>query len=362
MKILLICNTSESIIGFRGKLIEKLQNNGHIVSAVAFDNKRKEDVEKLGVEFYCLQDENRSTNPFKILTLKSRYKKIIQKVNPDTVFTFMLKPNTFGVLAAKSCGIKKIYSMVEGAGDVFIYNTLKWKIIRFVVSALYKNSLKRADKVFFLNNDDKNEFIERKLVKAEQCEIVHGIGVDLEKFAFKPVKNYKTFLMIARMLHTKGVLEYCRAARLVKQKYPEAVFNYLGGEGTITVADIQEYIDDGSINYLGTTKDVRPYIEDCICNVLPSYREGLGLVNAESGACGRMSITCDTNGTRDTVKDGYNGFLVPVKDEVALAQKCIWVIEHPENAEEMGRNSRVFAEENFNQENINQKIIGILEA
>lgn len=361
MRILLICNTSDSVIGFRKKLIEKMQENGHQVCAIAFDDKCREKIIEKNIDFYSLEDKNRSLNPLKILSLERRYKKLIKKINPNLVFTFQLKPNIFGVPAAKACGIKNIYSMVEGAGDVFINNTFKWKIIRFVVCKLYRRAFKFAKKVFFLNNDDKAEFLERKLVRENQCEIVHGIGVDLDWFSYKPVKNYKTFLMIARMLKTKGVFEYCKAARLVKQKYPDAVFNYLGGEGTVKLADIQEYIDDGSINYLGTTTDVRPYIEDCIVHILPSYREGLGLVNAEAGASGRLSITCDTVGTRDTVKDGYNGFLVPIKNAEIIAEKCIWAIENSEEAEGMGKNARKFAEENFDQKKINEKILNIIE-
>ena len=166
--------------------------------------------------------------------------------------------------------------------------------------------------------------------------------------------------MVARMLKTKGIYEYCECARLVRKKYPDAVFNYLGAEGNVKVADIQEYIDDGSVRYLGTTNDVRPYLEECFVEVLPSYREGLGLVNAEAGATGRASITCNTIGTKDTVKDGYNGFLVGVGDSKALAEKAIWCIVHPEETEQMGRNSRTFAEEHFDQEKINEKIVSIL--
>lgn len=276
------------------------------------------------------------------------------------MFSFQIKPNTFGVLAAKKAGIKNIYSMVEGAGDVFINNGLKWKIIRKIVCVLYKKAFRNSKKVFFLNNDDKAEFIQRKLVKKEQCEIIHGIGVDLEKFAYKPIKNNRTFLMVARMLKTKGVYEYCKCARIVKQKYPDAVFNYLGAEGTVTLADIKEYIDDGSINYLGTTTDVRPYYEDCSAYVLPSYREGMPVSVMEAEAVGRAVITSDTNGCRDTVVVGKNGFLVPVGSVEKLAEKVIWCIEHPKEAEQMGKNARRFAEENFDDAKINTQVCEVL--
>lgn len=358
-KLLLLCTTSNSVVGFRKKLIEKLQNENFEVSVIAFDSENKDEIEKRGIRFYSIEDKNRSINPLKILSLKKKYKKLIREIAPDIVFTFMLKPNTFGVLAAKAAGVKKIYSMVEGAGDVFINNSFKWKLIRFVVCHLYKKAFRSAEKVFFLNNDDKKEFIQRKLVKESQCEIVHGIGVDLEKFAFKPLKNQRTFLMVARMLKTKGVLEYCQAARIVKQKYPDAVFNYLGAEGTVKLSDIQEYIDDGSVNYLGTTTNVRPYLEEATAYILPSYREGKSVSIMEAEAVGRAIITKDVPGCRESIVENYNGFFANTVNEIA--ERIFWLIENPDEAVRMGENSRKFAEENFDQNKINQRILDVLE-
>lgn len=362
MKILLICSKSSAVVGFRKKLIERLQEYGHDIFAIAFDDEHKDIIKEKNIEFYHIADANRSLNPFKILSLSNRYSKIIKQIKPDLVFTFMLKPNIYGVQGAKKAGITNVYSMVEGAGDVFINDGLKWKIIRKFVCYGYKKAFKTSKKVFFLNNDDKAEFIARGLVGEEKCEIVHGIGVDLERFAHKPVKNYTTFLMIARLLKTKGVIEYCEAARAVKKIHPEAIFNLVGPEGTLKQADIQEYIDDGSINYLGPTKDVRPRIEESSIHVLPSYREGLGLVNAEAGAVGRAIITGNTNGTRDTVEDGYNGFLVPIKNSQAIAEKMIYFLENPSEIDRMGKNARAFAEANFDHNRINKKICEIIGA
>lgn len=361
MKILLITPTSQQVILFRLHLIEKLREQGSNVAVLTFDDEHKEEILDKNVEFHCIADKNRSVNPFKILSLKTRYSREIKKIKPDIVFTFMLKPNLFGVLGAKKAGVKNIYSMVEGAGDVFINSGLKWKIIRAFVCKYYKKAFKNSKIVFFLNEDDKNEFISRGLVKESQCEIIHGIGVDLEKFTYKPIKNHATFLMVARMLKTKGVYEYCECARLVKQKYPNAVFNYIGGEGTVKVSDIQEYIDDGSINYLGVKNDLYSNYEDCSVNILPSYREGFGLVIAEAGATGRMSIAFDVQGTRDAVSDGYSGILVKEKNIESLANAAIWCVENPEKVEEMGRNARKYAEENFDQKKINERIFRLIE-
>ncbi len=356
MKILLICNTSDSVINFRRPLIEKFQAEGNTVSVIAFDEQRRDKIEALGVAFYCVRDRNRALNPLKLFSLKKHYLSLIRKIGPSIVFTFMLKPNIFGVRAAKKAGVPKIFSMVEGAGDVFVNNGLKWKLIRVAVCKMYRKSFRYAKKVFFLNGDDKAEFLSRKLVKEEQCEVVPGIGVDLERFAFKPIINHHVFLMVARMLKTKGVMEYCAAARLVRQSHPEAVFNYLGAEGTIRVADIQEYIDDGSICYLGTAEDVRPHLENCVLLLLSSYREGMPMSIMEAEATGRGIVASNSIGCKDTVVEGYNGFLIERGDYRAMAEKCIYILEHPQEADLMGKNSRKFAEEKFDQKEINSKI------
>lgn len=361
MNILLITTISAGVINFRAGLIKKLVSLGFYVNVICSDDTYKDEILELGCGFYNLGVDNRGVSIFSNIKYYRNLNKKIQDISPDIVFSFQIKPNTFGVLAAKKAGIKNIYSMVEGAGDVFINNGLKWKIIRKIVCVLYKKAFRNSKKVFFLNNDDKTEFIQRKLVKPEQCEVVHGIGVDLEKFSYKSIKSHKTFLMVARMLKTKGVYEYCKCARIVKQKYPDAVFNYLGAEGTVTLADIKEYVDDGSINYLGTTTDVRPYLEDCsMFLLLSNYREGLPMSIMEAEAVGRGIITSNGVGCRDTVVDGYNGFIISQGDYEQMAEKVIWCIEHPEEAEQMGKNARRFAEENFDDAKINTQVCEVL--
>ena len=359
-KILLICVSSQNVITFRSGLIGALQGNGYEVSVVAFDDNYRSEIEELGVTLYCVNDSNRSTNPFRVLSLKKKYYNIIERVQPDIVFTFMLKPNIFGIPAAKKAGVKRICAMVEGAGDVFIYNTWKWKLVRLFVCWLYKKSFRIARKVFFFNDDDITEFCKRKLVKLMQCEKTAGVGVDIERFSFQPIKNQRSFLMIARMIKSKGIFEYCEAARQVKRQYPDAEFLYIGEESEVTMKDVQTYIEDGSVQFLGLQKDVRPYLQECTALILPSYREGFGLVNAEAGATGRAAITCNTVGTKETVKDGYNGFLVEVGDVSSIVEKIIYFIEKPEEAVRMGKNSREMAEKEFDRKIVNRKVMDVL--
>ena len=361
-KILLICNSSQNIYTFRLPLIKRLKEEGFEVYTIAFDKDYEDTLKEEGVSLHCINDKNRSLNPFKILSLKNKYYKIIKQISPDIVFTFQLKPNIFGALAAKKAGVDKVFSMVEGAGDAFINKSFKWKVINFVECKLYKKAFKHVQKVFFLNNDDANEFVSRKLLKEQQATVVHGIGVDLERFKSKPVdKKSNKFIMIARMLETKGIYEYCKCAEIVKKSHPEAEFMYLGAEGSVKVADIQNYIDSGAVNYLGTAKDVKPYIESSLAMILPShYREGLPMTIMEAESIGRAIITTDNIGCRETVEEGFNGYLVDCFDVELMAKHCIELLENKELAETLGKNSRKFAETHFDQKTINTQILEIL--
>lgn len=354
--ILLICANSQSVINFRSSLITNLINEGCIVSVLAFDDIYRSEIELLGCQFFVVDDNNRSINPFKILTLKNKYVKFIKNIKPDVILTFMLKPNVFGTLAAKKCKVKNVFCMVEGAGDAFTYRNFKWKIIKKVICFLYKRAFNVAKKVFFLNNDDLNEFVNLKLVKKEQTIKINGIGVDLEKFKYHPLVNYNNFLMVSRLKKAKGVFEYCELARKIKNKYKEANFNLLGAEGDIKVSDIQEYIDDGSINYLGFSKNVLPTLVDSTCLVLLSHREGLPMSIMEALSVGRIIITSDSFGCRESIIDGEQGFIVSLDNNNAF-DKIEWILNNKETLDEMSCKCRKFAEEVYDQKKINEIII-----
>ena len=361
MKVLLITTTSNSVITFRKSLIEYLKNAGNDIVVASGDNFRAKDIEELGASFILCKSNNRSINPFDLLKYKKQLKTVINKEKPDIVFTFQLKPNLFGARFAGNKNFPKIYAMVEGAGDVFVKEGLVWKCIRTFVKHCYKKSFKKCSRVFFLNNDDKNLFIRLSLLDSNKAIVIKGIGVDLDHFSFSPVSSKTSFLMIARMLKTKGVLDYCNCARIVKKSHPEAVFNYLGSEGDLTIKDIKEFIDDGSINYCGTSNDTRQYFRDCLVFVLPSfYGEGLPMSIMEAQSIGRSVITTNNVGCKETVVDGFNGFLVEKHDISSLVDRCIYALEHPEQMGVLGVNARKFAEDNWDCRSINSFIYKII--
>lgn len=363
MKYLLITTLSHNVLTFRTDLIKKLVKEGHQVVVISQDDLRKDDILSLGVSnFYCAQQDNRGLNPFSILTYKRTLKKIVKKEKPDTVLTFMLKPNVFGTVAGKKAGVKNIYAFVEGLGDVYVNGGLKWKLVRAVVNRLYKHAFKCCKKVFFLNNDDKEVFLSLKIVQKDKIAVLPGTGVNTNRFTPSPIQKPDNFIMVARMNKAKGVLEYCKCARRVKALYPSATFNYLGCEGDLKLSDIQEYIEDKSINYLGEVKDVRPYLNDSAVLVLPSYREGMPVSVMEAQSSGRAVLVTACPGSKDTVKDGVNGFLVPVGDVDALVEKIVYFILNPDVVKTMGANARDFAKVNFDCEHINDLIYSLTKA
>ena len=359
-KILLICSSSQTVLSFRRGLIEALQLANFDVSILVFDSKYKESIQNLGVSLNIIEEDNRSLNPFKTLSLKKRIGEIIKKEAPDLVFTFMLKPNIFGVLAAKKGGVKHIFSMVEGVGDVYTRKGIKWWIIRNIVTLLYRRSLNFADIVFFLNNDNKNEFIERGIIKEEKAMTIPGIGVDLKRFQYTPINNYQNVLMVARLLKTKGVYEYCEAARILKLKYPNARFQLLGPECEIKASDLRCYIENKDIEYIPQTSDVRPYLRNSGIYVLPSYKEGLSMSVIEAEAIGRAIVTSNTTGCVDSIAPNVNGLLVEVGNAKDLAEKIRVFLDDKEKTKQFGEASRKLAEDKFDQQKINKRIISII--
>lgn len=361
-KVLFICSSSQSIYNFRLPLIKKMEAAGYCVETVSFDDKYGELLAQNGVRNHCVENDNRSVNPLKIRRLKKNLRQLIEEIAPDVVFTFMAKPNVYGVLAARKAGVKNVFSMVEGAGDPFIKTGVKWKIVKTVECRLYKKAFRHAKKVFFLNADDRNEFLGMRLVREGQTVLINGVGVDTERFAYREVDpSSKTFIMVARMLTTKGVWDYCECARLVRSREPDARFLYLGAEGDLRASDIEPYVKNGDIEYLGNVTDVRPYLASSLMMILPSYREGKPMSVMEAEAVGRGVIVSDSIGCRDMVIDGFNGFIVGKKSPDEMADKCLTVLRDKSLAKKMGDNARKIAETVFDQNVVNGGILEVLD-
>ena len=361
-KIMIIAGFDQSLVLFRRELIESWLNNGHEVVAAAPGTAVQGVLKEMGAGYYELPLERTGLNPLKDLKLFFVLLQLLKREKPDCLFLYTVKPVIYGSLAAYFRPGVKVYAMITGLGYVFTDGAEVGRVLKGLVSFLYKTALRRCSRVFFQNPDDIAVFKQLGLVQPEKIVRVCGSGVNLEYFKETPVKEGPvTFLLIARLLKEKGIYEYVEAAGKVKTDYPQTVFKMIGWDlgsspSSIGREGLEEWRNEGFVEILGETKDVRPFIEDCSVYVLPSYREGTPRTVLEAMAMGRAVITSDAPGCRETVEDGVNGFLVPVQDADALAEAMIRFIEEPGLVKDMGRESRRLAEEKYDVHKVNAEI------
>ena len=282
------------------------------------------------------------------------------------VLAYTVKPVIYGAIAAKKAGIKNMNCMITGAGYTFTAKSFKAKVMGMLVRILYRYAFRKARTVIFQNPDDLKEFCERKLVNREKAYCVNGSGVNIDRFFVAPLPDQPRFLMVSRLLKSKGVKEYLEAAEEVKLRYPQAEF-YLLGKYELEMQDgidkefVERFIKDGIVQRFEETSDVRPYYEKCSVYVLPSYREGVPRTVLEAMAMGRPIITTDAQGCRETVIDNRNGFLIPVRDVCSLVKKMEYFIENPNEIQRMGMESRKYVIEKFDVRKVNDKMLNIMQ-
>lgn len=366
MKILVISPKNKTVFNFRGDLIKDMISNGNKVYVTGPDREFVNDIMSLGVsefiEIPLIKDNTSIAGDF--LYLKN-LRKTMKRIEPDLVFEYTIKPVIYGSLAAKSCGIKKIYPMVTGLGRVYASESLKTKIVRKIAKTLYQIAFKGCDKVIFQNGDDVREFVDGHYLPASKCVIVNGSGVNMDRFYRSDIPEKPVFLMVSRIIKEKGVLDFARAARAVKKKVPKARFIVLGGYdnsiGALNETDIKEYIDDGSIELPGEVKDPISFYSRSSVFVLPSYyREGLPRTILEGMACGRPIITTDWTGCREPVVNEVNGYLVPIKNPKELSKKMYRLAVDRDKVLEMSDAAYKICQEKYEVSIINQQMRNIM--
>jgi glycosyltransferase involved in cell wall biosynthesis len=389
MKIIVWGNNTKALVLFRGPLIRRFVDLGHTVIAYAPENdpETADTLRAMGAEFRQLPFDRTGTNVFRDLIVMLRFWCILSHEKPDILISYTIKPVIFGSLAAKLAGVRRCYSIITGLGYVFIGEGAVKRLLRLLVIRLYKASISYNDTIFFLNRDDLMVFLEHGIISNSVCsKMIHGEGVDISAYVdvvegerhvsiingsgvdlcayeetYFPFSKNPVFLLIARLLKDKGIYEYVDAARIVRNKYPVVQFWIVGpldsNPSAISLAEVQQWVDEGVVIYHGETRDVRPYIKESTVYVLPSYREGVPRTVLEAMAMARPIITTDAPGCRETVVDGDNGILVPVKDVQSLAHAMEQFIIRPELIEKMGQRSREIAEERFDVHKVNDQIL-----
>lgn len=327
MKIIVVSPKNKTVFNFRGDLIKDMIAHGNEVYVTGPNQEFVEDIMALGVKEFIevpfVKDNTSIMGDFDYL---KQLIAVMKKVKPDMLFAYTIKPVIYGSIAARLSGVKKIYPMVTGLGRVYASDGLKTKLVRMVTKFLYKTAFRGCNKVMFQNPTDVEEFVEGHYLPKSKTVVVNGSGVNMERFVRTDIPQEPVFLMVSRIIKEKGVMEFAQAARIVKKEVPNARFVILGGYdtsiGALKEEDIKPYIEDGSVELAGEVKDPVAFYGKSSVFVLPSYyREGLPRTILEAMACGRPIVTTDWPGCREPINDGVNGFLVPVKNAEALAEK-----------------------------------------
>lgn len=348
----------------RHELASSLQKLNHCVSFIGMDSNDNlhSDYEKYNVKFIAIPLIRTNINPlYEVKTIRDT-KKALSHNNIEVLIAYGIRTFPTMVIAARLSKVKKILCVVNGSGRLFVLKGLKGFLVKLIAYPMLCLAFLLTTRILFQNSDDMKMIKGKGLLWRKNYDIVNGSGVNLNEYYTNYIEKKPIFLMVSRLTGSKGVNEFVKAARIVKQSYSEALFNLIGpmdnDDSSIDMLELQKAVDDNIINLKGRVEDVRPYIEQSRVFALPSYYpEGIPRSILEAMAMKRPIITVDSSGCRDTVVDGVNGFLVPPRDANMLAEKMIWMIENQEKAIEMGQKSREICEQKFDVNKINMAMI-----
>lgn len=364
-RVAILINKMATVKTFRMPLINLLKEHGCEVTVISTEPDKNGLAALIGVHFYECKLPNRSTNPFKLIGYSRRVRALLETIRPDVIMTFQLLLNIFGSFGAKkylkthpSC---LLVSTIEGIGEAFVFRSLKWRILRLIMSVLYKRALRRADLVYFLNPDDMKVFVDERIVCETTCRLINGIGVDLGKFTFNPaeVRPQMTIGMVARLLRLKGIIDYCEFARFLHKRNPSFSAVLIGSESEYVQSDLEEYIADGSVTYLGHVEDMQSAYKSLSFVVLCSLREGCPASIMEAMASGCIPIVNDAPGCRNMVKEEWqNGLLIDTTSKDSY-EKIAAFIESVlrGNVGELRARNRELAEQYFDADKIQKSVV-----
>jgi glycosyltransferase involved in cell wall biosynthesis len=352
--VLMSANSFWNITNFRQGLIAALAGAGHNVHVAAPDPDNRW-ARLRGIATTELGIDRSGLNPVRDWALLLAYVKLIRRSRPDCYLGFTAKPNIYGNLACRLCGVPGLPN-VSGLGTAFINDGP----LSTLVGWLYRIAFRACPIVFFQNSEDRDLFIERRIVRADQARVLPGSGIDLNRFRAvpQPANQHPHFLFTGRLLGDKGVREFVEAARLLKQDHPDWRFLLLGsldpGNRTgIAANELRRWTDEGLVEHLGRADDVRPSIAAADAVVLPSYREGLPRSLLEAAAMARPLIATDVPGNRQLVTHQVNGLLCKARDPISLAEAMREVgTMAPGRRREMGNAARAIVEREFGEERV----------
>jgi glycosyltransferase involved in cell wall biosynthesis len=364
-KIVMSVNTAWNIYNFRSGLVKALARNGYDVMVMAREDQYASRLSTIGCRFKLLPMDNNGTSPMRDLALLVKYWRVLQSIRPLVYLGYTIKPNVYGSLAAGGLGIPVINN-IAGLGTAFLGSP----VLSCLARRLYGVALRRSARVFFQNPDDRRLFVQAGLTQPGVADVLPGSGIDLQHFRPVPARSSGSrgfrFLLVARVLRDKGIEEYAAAAELVRRHVPSAQFQLLGAvdpghPNSIAMEKVAAWNKNGLIHYLDRTDDVRPFMADADCIVLPSYREGVPHSLLEAAAMARPIIATDVAGCREVVEHGRNGLLCKVKNAADLALRMMDMIAlPPERRLQMGAWGRRKVTSQFDEAIVINKYLGAI--
>jgi glycosyltransferase involved in cell wall biosynthesis len=351
-RIVLAANSSWNIVNFRSGLIRALKDADYDPIVVApTDSASDERLKALAVQHVTVRIDRAGVYPVADLRLLWTYRLLLKQLRADAFLGYTIKPNIYGTIAARSLNIAAIPN-VSGLGTAFIGRGP----LEIIVTGLYRVAFRGLQTVFFQNSDDRALFVGKGIVEPAHAKLIPGSGIDAGQFPVTPLPTGPTtFLLVARLLGDKGVREYVQAARLLRTEFPEARFQLLGplderNRTAISKRELDEWIAEGAVEYLGETADVRPFVARSTAVVLPSYREGMPRSLLEGAAMGRPLVATDVPGCREIAQEGRTGFLCSVRDAASLADAMRrMIIVSADERQAMGDAARARVEREFSE-------------
>lgn len=350
MKLLILANFDLGLYQFRQELLQRLLDAGHEVTISLPDGDLVRPMEAMGCRFVDTPLDRRGINPVADGKLLLRYRRLLRQVQPDLVISYTIKPNIYGGLVCRAAGVP-FAANITGLGTAF----QKEGALRTLVTVMYKTALKKAKVVFFENAANRDTLLEMGIVRPEQCRLLMGAGVNLQRFApvDYPAEETTRFLFVGRLMREKGVDELLAAMARLHDEGANCTLDVLGEPEEDYTAAIAAGEQAGWLRYHGYQTDVRPFVAASHCFVLPSYHEGMANTNLECAAMARPVITSDIPGCREAVEEGVSGLLCAPQDAESLyaAMKRFLALPRQERAA-MGAAGRRRMEAVFDKEKV----------
>ena len=352
-KIGFVGNSLQTMCNFRAGVMTELVKMGYEVVIIAPKDSDITFLKQNQIRLIPIEMDCKGMNPFADIQFARTLKRIYKKEKFNFLFHYTIKPVVYGSWAARKTKTLQI-SVITGLGYTFIRKGWITRVAKF----LYRLSLRTANEVWFLNQEDKTLFVEQSLLSPFKARLIYGEGVDVAKYKSQSdlLSIPFTFLFIGRVLWDKGVGEFVKAAQVVKKQHPKVQFHILGQLGAnnpacVSIQQMEEWEQTRTVKYLGETSNVLPYIENATCVVLPSYREGVSRVLLEAASMERPIIASNVPGCREIVIEGYNGFLCEAQDTNSLIACMMHMLSISQvELEAFGKNGRTHVIKHFDEQ------------